>query len=110
MASPWFRSFLAHDPRPTLRKLAVPVLALFGGLDLQVPADQNLPEARKALAESGNGDVTVEALPGLNHLFQPAQTGSPDEYYGIEETFSPAALREITDWIVARFARLEEAA
>jgi hypothetical protein len=110
IASPWFRFFLGHDPRPTLRKVDVPVLALFGELDLQVPADQNLPEARKALAESGSGDVTVESLPGLNHLFQPAQTGSPDEYYGIEETFSPIALRKITEWILARFAQPEEAA
>jgi fermentation-respiration switch protein FrsA (DUF1100 family) len=110
IASPWFRFFLSYDPRTTLRKLEVPVLALYGELDLQVPADQNLPQVRQALAASGNRDVTVEVLPDLNHLFQSARTGSPDEYYGIEETFSPVALQRISDWILARFARRDEAA
>jgi hypothetical protein len=38
-------------------------------------------------------------LPGLNHLFQTAKTGSPAEYGKIEETFSPVALKTIGDWI-----------
>jgi uncharacterized protein len=43
-------------------------------------------------------------LPGLNHLFQTAQTGSPDEYGRIEETIAPAALTRVVDWIVDRAA------
>jgi hypothetical protein len=35
----------------------------------------------------------------LNHLFQTAGKGSPDEYVKIEETFSPVALDLISDWI-----------
>jgi len=38
-------------------------------------------------------------LPGLNHLFQTAKTGSPSEYQNIEETFAPAALKIIADWL-----------
>jgi hypothetical protein len=38
-------------------------------------------------------------MPGLNHLFQTAQTGSPTEYPKIEETMSPAALEFIGNWI-----------
>jgi uncharacterized protein len=40
-------------------------------------------------------------LRGLNHLFQTATTGSPAEYATISETFSPAALQIIADWINA---------
>ncbi|HEV7787237.1 MAG TPA: alpha/beta fold hydrolase, partial [Thermoanaerobaculia bacterium] len=72
--SPWFRYFLTYDPRPALRRVKVPVLALNGELDLQVIADQNLPEIEKALKEGGNKDFTLKRLPGLNHLFQPAKT------------------------------------
>jgi uncharacterized protein len=36
----------------------------------------------------------------LSHLFQPCKTGAPFEYAAIEETFSPAALRVIGDWII----------
>jgi hypothetical protein len=41
-------------------------------------------------------------LPGLNHLFQSAKSGSPAEYTTIEETMAPAALKTISDWIVVR--------
>lgn len=104
VGSPWFRYFLDHDPRPALRKLKAPVLALNGALDLQVPADQNLPEIEKALKEAGNPDVTLRNLPGLNHLFQPARTGSPGEYGLIDTTIDPAVLDLVTRWIQQRFA------
>lgn len=103
LIAPWFRWFLRYDPAPALRATRVPVLALNGSLDLQVPADENLAGIQRALAAGGNRDVTVEKLPGLNHLFQTARTGAPSEYAQIEETFSPAALRRIGDWIVQRF-------
>jgi pimeloyl-ACP methyl ester carboxylesterase len=100
LISPWFRWFLRYDPLPALRSTRVPVLALNGALDLQVPADANLAGIRQALAAGGNRDVTAEKLPGLNHLFQTARTGAPSEYAEIEETFAPAALQRIGDWIV----------
>jgi pimeloyl-ACP methyl ester carboxylesterase len=95
--SPWARWFLRHDPRPALGQIHCPVLALDGSKDVQVVAAQNLPEIRKALA--GNPDATVTELPGLNHLFQTAQTGSPKEYATIDETFAPSALALIVDWV-----------
>lgn len=103
MHTPWFRFFLAYDPRPTLRQVTCPVLALNGSLDLQVPADEDLAEIRKALTEAGNKDFTITKLDGLNHLFQHATTGSIAEYPTIEETFAPEALDIITNWINARF-------
>lgn len=99
LASPWMAFFLRHDPRPVLREVSVPVLALNGALDLQVSAEQNLPEIRRALAEGGNERVTAEALPGLNHLFQPATTGAATEYASIEVTMSERVLDRISSWI-----------
>jgi fermentation-respiration switch protein FrsA (DUF1100 family) len=98
--SPWFRFFLAYDPTTALRKLTIPVLAINGSLDLQVPPALNLPAIRKALAEAGNQHAEVDELPGLNHLFQDAKTGSPSEYGQIEETMSPVALDKIASWIL----------
>jgi pimeloyl-ACP methyl ester carboxylesterase len=100
LISPWYRWFLRYDPAPALRATRVPVLALNGALDMQVPADENLAAIQRALRAGGNRDATVEKLPGLNHLFQTARTGAPSEYAEIEETFSPAALQRIGDWIV----------
>jgi uncharacterized protein len=100
LTSPWLRFFITYDPAVALRKLTIPVLALNGSLDLQVPPAQNLPPIRKALAEAGNLHAEVDELPGLNHLFQDAKTGSPAEYGQIEETMSPVALDKIATWIV----------
>jgi pimeloyl-ACP methyl ester carboxylesterase len=102
LTTPWFRNFLTHDPRPELRKVRVPVLALIGEKDVQVPPKVNLEEIGTALAEGGNKDHTLKEMAGLNHLFQTAKTGSLQEYGQIEETFAPAALTLMTEWILKR--------
>ena len=100
---PWFRYFLTYDPTVALRKTHVPVLALNGTKDLQVPYKEDLGGIEAALKAGGNRDYQTVALPGLNHLFQTANTGAISEYNEISETFSPAALQRITDWISQRF-------
>jgi pimeloyl-ACP methyl ester carboxylesterase len=102
LGGPWFRYFLNYDPVPNLARITVPVLAINGALDRQVPAAENLAAIRKATAT--NKDVTIAELPGLNHLFQTAKTGGLGEYQQIEETFAPAALDLMTAWLQKRFA------
>jgi fermentation-respiration switch protein FrsA (DUF1100 family) len=100
LTSPWYRYFLTYDPATALRKVACPVLVLNGSKDLQVPPAQNLPAIRKALEDGGNKHFEIDEMPGLNHLFQTAKTGSPTEYAQIEETISPAVLDKIAGWIL----------
>jgi fermentation-respiration switch protein FrsA (DUF1100 family) len=100
LTSPWFRYFMAYDPATALRKVTCPVLAINGEKDMQVPPKQNLPAIRKALEQAGNKHFEVDELPGLNHLFQTAKTGSPAEYASIEETISPVALDKMSTWIL----------
>jgi len=102
LTSPWFRYFIAYDPATALRKVKCPVLAINGEKDLQVPPKQNLPAIRKALEAAGNKNIEVDELPGLNHLFQTAKTGSPSEYASIEETMSPVAMEKMASWILKR--------
>lgn len=100
-ATPWFRYFLAYDPRPNLMKIHVPVLAINGDKDLQVPPKEDLEGIEQALKDGGNKDYKIVLLPNLNHLFQTTKTGAPSEYAQIEETLAPAALQTMGDWIVA---------
>ena len=93
----WIRYFLRYEPSEFLSRIRVPVLALNGSLDRQVPAAENLAAIRTALAQNRN--VTVRELPGLNHLFQTARTGALSEYETIEETFAPNAMELIAEWI-----------
>ena len=100
LTSPWMRYTLTYDPATALRKVTCPVLALNGEKDLQVSAAQNLPAIKKALEEGGNKQIEIDEMPGLNHLFQTAKTGSPTEYAQIEETISPVALDKVATWIL----------
>ncbi len=102
LANAWMQYFVTYDPRPALAQVKCAVVAINGERDLQVAADVNLLEIHKALAAGGNHDYTIRVLAGLNHLFQTCTTGSPAEYGQIEETFAPAALAVIGDWIVQR--------
>jgi len=102
LLSPWFEYFLTYDPKLALTRVQCSVLAIIGEKDLQVPPKENLSAIREALQQGGNEDYTLLELPGLNHLFQSAETGALSEYAKIEETISPTALETIGDWILER--------
>ena len=99
ITSPWMEYFMKYNPVPALEKVKCAVLAVNGEKDLQVPPKENLIAIKNALAKGGNKNVTTIEFPNLNHLFQECKTGSPNEYASIEQTFSPRALAEITQWI-----------
>ncbi len=96
----WFKFFLTHDPAPVLQKVHAPVLALFGGKDVQVLAATNEPAVKAACEKGGNKDCTTKVFPDANHLFQAAQTGSPSEYTQLKPEFGPGVLDTITNWVV----------
>lgn len=100
LASPWFQYFIKFNPDHYLSSVKIPVLALNGSLDMQVSAKENLSGIQKSLTKAGNRNFEVMELPGLNHLFQTAKTGSATEYGQIEETIAPQVLNKMRDWIL----------
>lgn len=99
LLSPWFQTFLKHEPQEVLSRVRCPVLALCGEKDLQVDPSLNLPAIEAALTKGGNQDFTVKLLPGLNHLFQTCTSGAVSEYGEIEETIAPQVLEIVTAWL-----------
>lgn len=99
-ASEYYLDLLRYDPSLYVPKITVPFLAINGSKDIQVEPKQNLAGFKAQLAN--NKDATFVELPNLNHLFQTATTGSIAEYGDIDETFAPAALEVVSDWIVKR--------
>ncbi len=79
--------------------MTCPVLAVNGEKDTQVDAKLNLKAIETALKRGGNKDVTIRALPNLNHLFQTCKTGAVTEYSAIEETLAPVVLETIANWL-----------
>ncbi|MCU1645638.1 MAG: Esterase EstD [Nocardia sp.] len=101
MVTPYMAALINYDPAPALSALRVPVLAMFGTKDLQVPAAQSEGPMRSLLA--ADPDATVQVFDGLNHLMQPATTGLPSEYGTIETTIDPQVLDYVAAWLTKRF-------
>lgn len=99
---PWSRYFLQYNPADEIEKLQIPVMSLNGSKDSQVNAKINQEGIRKALIKGENEDYKILELENLNHFFQECETGKMDEYRKIEQTFSPTALKEISNWILKR--------
>lgn len=97
LVSPWFFTFVQFDPKPYIKKMRCPVLAIGGEKDLQVDAIANNALFAKYLKR--NPHHRFVSIPGANHLLQPCTTGSPNEYGNIEETMKNKVLEIITDWL-----------
>ena len=98
----WFHEALKLEPQKYLNESACPTLAVTGEKDKQANPKENLPIIEKSLREGICKDYTVIEIPGLNHLFQTAETGAISEYEKISEIIAPMALQTISDWIVER--------
>lgn len=98
--TPWIRYFYNYNPATEIEKLSIPVLSLNGTNDTQVLAEINQKGIEDALIKGKNKDYRVLQLEGLNHFFQESKTGKMEEYSSIEQTFSPKAMEEISNWVL----------
>jgi hypothetical protein len=53
-------------------------------------------------ARSGHKDHRIVVMPGANHLYQQASTGSVSEYATLKKEFVPGFLDLLTTWIGER--------
>jgi pimeloyl-ACP methyl ester carboxylesterase len=96
----WFRDFLAYDPRPVLARITVPVLAITGGQDVQVP-----PEDVEVIGRMVQGPFEGHVTGDLSHLLRPdPQSLGPRGYRrSVRQPVSPEVLRLITAWVTQRW-------
>ena len=97
IGSPWFRSFLTGDPAEAVAAASCPVLALFGGLDVQVTDEANLEAMTRAL--QGNPRHAIVLFENANHLFQEAGTGALEEYALLEPDFVEGFADTLVAWV-----------
>jgi hypothetical protein len=79
--------------------MTVPVFALIGELDLQVPAAQNAERFRALYRGPRQQLLSLNTPSGINHMLQPASTGSMEEYMAIEVTIAPVVLQLMEEWL-----------
>ncbi len=96
LMTPWAMEFLTYSPADDLKKADEPVLAIFGGKDVQVPKE-NAVLMEKIITNNKLNEVMLFAE--LNHLLQNADSGMPNEYGRIQETIDPVVLKIINDWL-----------
>ena len=90
----WLNYYISFSPAESIADTDCPVFVLYGEKDIQVSPELNMPQMQRLAPKA-----IVKLYPGLNHLFQHAQTGAVQEYGTIEETISPGVLQDIVDFI-----------
>lgn len=95
-ARPWGMHHARYDLRPALEQYAGPMLALFGGSDLQVHAASHAPEMESRLRQERS---RVKTFPDHNHLFQRSTSGRIMEYFSIRTTIEGEVLDEVAQWM-----------
>ncbi|WP_127125896.1 S9 family peptidase [Georgenia sp. SYP-B2076] len=90
----WTREFMAYDPRPDLGRIAVPVLAVTGGKDVQTdPADLH------AIADLVRGPVETHEVPDVSHLLR-SQDG-PASVNGYKKEIRRPVDKRVLELVVA---------
>ena len=98
----WLRQFLDYDPVPVFQRIAVPILAMAGGHDLQVP-----PADAEAIARLVPGPGDARIIGDLSHALRsdPDSLGPRDYRRAVHQPVSSEVLTLITTWIVDHSAR-----
>ena len=99
MNNEWMRQFIAFEAADYLKKINVPILAINGGEDIQVPAESAQEVFDYNLSKKSRGKSKLIWKEGLNHLFQKCSTCTIAEYGELEETISLTVLNGMTEWI-----------
>lgn len=97
--SRWFKSLIELEPAEIIGSLEVPMLAIFGGMDMQVTAEPNRAAAQRLHREQP--PITTVIIPDANHLFQAANTGMPGEYGMLEREFADGFMDAVLGWLLS---------
>ena len=90
-----WREDFSFDPRPEVKNVRQPVLALFGGLDRSTPIES---AAHLVHAIGSNGNLEVEFFPTADHAFLEARTGGNAEIPGLRR-FVPGMFDSLRVWL-----------
>lgn len=90
-----WRRELSYAPDSDLARVHVPVLAISGSADQDVPARRNLAGIRRALHRVGNGRPTTLLLPGASHALLLPRHGAASD------AFAPAFFPTLGRWLDA---------
>jgi len=96
----WYREFMSYDPAQDYARLTVPVLAITGGHDMQVP-----PDDVSVIGSLVRGPFEGHVVDELSHLLRPdsSWTGPRGYRRAVRRPVSPKVLAIITEWVTAHW-------
>jgi len=101
-----------YDPVAVLEKVKCPVLAIWGELDMLVPAQKSKEIFEKALKKAGNKDVTLKIFPNADHNLMLTKTGGWKEQEQKSKEgklqLAPGYFELMGDWLKKRFGNKEK--
>ncbi len=87
------------DPVPSIRRLRIPALWVYGGRDRHVPPRLSALRLRPLVDEPAR-DFTVTDFPNANHALVETKTGLTSEMLR-SDTFAPGLFARVGDWLKA---------
>jgi pimeloyl-ACP methyl ester carboxylesterase len=87
------------DPQLALRRLRVPILAIWGELDPTFPPRVHKPGLEKLLVEAGHPDYTLLEFPNAGHGLEDTPPGKPSRGRGLADGY----LETVGEWLKERF-------
>ncbi|WP_086786776.1 alpha/beta hydrolase family protein, partial [Crossiella equi] len=84
-----------HDPVPALASIRVPVLAVWGGLDVLTPPGESLEVYRDTFARTGHTHHTLKVYPQGQHRI----LGSDDGGFTKRADYQPGYLDYLGHWV-----------
>jgi pimeloyl-ACP methyl ester carboxylesterase len=95
----WGHEFVNFYSEDYLKKIKVPILAVNGSRDIQVPPVSNQKGFNEHFSKKSKPKSKAIIVQGLNHLMQTCKKCDITEYGELEESFSPEVLKIMSDWI-----------
>jgi uncharacterized protein len=84
------------------RQVKIPVLALYGGKDLNVPAAKNVAALNRELTDAGNRDFAIKVFPNANHDgFETTNPMLDDEQARYLTRLVPGLVSTQLTWVLA---------
>jgi pimeloyl-ACP methyl ester carboxylesterase len=97
----WAREFLFYDPVPTLERIRIPFLAIFGTFDRKTPVPESAAIFERCLGGRPDADLTIQYFPGAEHGLKVARTDGRKEP-GKPQPYAAGYLDTMAEWIVTK--------
>ena len=95
---------LDRDPAGYFARLRCPLLAVYAGRDMHVPATANRDALIAQLQSSDHPDYTIRVFPEANHQLQDVSGGSRDALGRLGPVFTEKFEPFISRWVSLRLA------